>query len=647
MTDEQIDLLWVDLSIDDVEKLKSPVAVRVKGGKGSGKTHLLRHYSFPLQQIRYERENKNVLFGIKDDGYLGIYLRCGSLNASRFQGQNQSSEAWNRLFEYAFELLLGHELIHILQIALADHADEDKKISEKVFQLFGAEDQPKSLRVLENYVTALRRRLDLAVNNCALGGNLAHSPDAKILLTRGELIFGLPQLVSKIVSEFRNTNFVYFLDELENFTAEQQCYVNTLIREKEPPASFKTGVRKYGVKTNATLAGEDLREGSDFETLPLDEKLRDQDKYYKNFLYELLDNRLRQVQNLNAEPSSVWARNLFLTFDSGFDSENIKKIVERKRGIEPPYISGLRNNLRQYAVGLSDDKINSIISNLRVRGSPLVEKVNILNFYKDWRRIEDLVSASEEIQADSSQFVNNPGADTRLKTQWSLFQQNIVHQLLKDYGVTPYYAGIDSFIEMSEGMPRNYIYILKQIYDWALFKGERLVTKDEKFSLEVQQKGVKKASDWFFQDMRKAGRDGLLVQEAIKRLAELFKVNHYAEKPVECSLIMFGGDIDDASEVAKRVISIAEERSFLIKIEKGHKDKNFGHERPKYQLSKMLCPRWDLPISARGATEFNVRDINLIFDCENFSNDDFKELLKEWQTKTAGPPKKNEQAKLF
>ena len=131
--------------------------------------------------------------------------------------------------------------------------------------------------------------------------------------------------------------------------------------------------------------------------------------------------------------------------------------------------------------------------------------------------------------------------------------------------------------------------------------------------------------------MRKAGKDGLIVQTAISRLCELFKVNHFSEKPSECSLITFGIVFHELSSETQRIITIAESRSLLIRIKSGHQDKNHQYERSKFQINKMLSPRWDLPISRRGVVEFSAKDLEVIFDCEKHSEDEFKKLLNKWQ----------------
>ena len=74
-SDQEINDYWVDISSGDgftgLAKPTSPMPMLILGGKGSGKTHLMRYFSYPLQCIRHK---KDVIGGIKNDKYIGVYL---------------------------------------------------------------------------------------------------------------------------------------------------------------------------------------------------------------------------------------------------------------------------------------------------------------------------------------------------------------------------------------------------------------------------------------------------------------------------------------------------------------------------------------------------------------------------------------------
>lgn len=635
MSDAQIQKLWVQLTAADIQKIKARNAVIVTGGKGCGKTHLLRFHSFPLQQMRYSTNGMPANEGVKQDGYIGIYMRCGGLMASRFSGKGYKGEMWETLFEYSLELFLAENLLQTILTVLGDKQlseDASLMISELI-----ADSKPEDFQTTKStrqYILNIRASLDYSINNCVFDTSIT---DTKIRINRGDLLFKVPEIFSKEDECLEDILFIYLIDELENFTETQQKFVNTLMREKSGPTSFKTGIRRYGVKTMKTLSDdEELIEGSEYEWLPLDEAFRGNTSTYRKFSYEILQNRLEQCTNrkIIVKNPREWASDLFETYNTNWDSSDISRIisvrVEKKKKLEDAHFSLFQKNLKKHKI--ADTKLSEQISkNLRFENFPVLEKVNIINFQKQFRESTDPIKLSQTLRKDCETFIKNTSKSTSTFRTWDHYNHDVIDQLLRDYELDPFYLGIDVFVEMSEGMPRNLINILKHVYNWATFKDRNPLDGNSKTSAEVQQKAVVKASDWAYQDMRKAGSDLPLLKTSISRLANLFKTNHYSDRPSECSLISFATDLSAVSPEARRLITIAENRSLLIRVDKGHKDKNDGFEVFKYRLSKMLCPRWGLPISGGGTKEIQPKEINVIFDPTNHPEQEFRELLAEWQ----------------
>ena len=77
--DAQIAETWVDLpskgGFRSLIDPRSPVTRFILGGKGSGRTHLLRYYSSRLQAMRLRKMGTAALF---DDGYVGVYVNSFS-----------------------------------------------------------------------------------------------------------------------------------------------------------------------------------------------------------------------------------------------------------------------------------------------------------------------------------------------------------------------------------------------------------------------------------------------------------------------------------------------------------------------------------------------------------------------------------------
>ena len=264
LDDKQIGDYWVDLpgsgGFKDLVKPTSPMPMIILGGKGSGKTHILRYCSYQVQRMRHESD---VGVGLQKEGYIGIYLRCGGLNASRFSGKGQSEEAWSALFQQYMDLWLAELFLTTVSDAFpaVQQSRSSVRIADELFDV-RPESEITSAESLVEELKALRRALDVAINNAALTRRL----DVMVQVTPSRLVFGPPKIVAAEVPELDGIQVLYLIDEFENLSKEQQRYVNTLIREKERPASFKIGARLYGVRTYETYsAGELNREGSEYE----------------------------------------------------------------------------------------------------------------------------------------------------------------------------------------------------------------------------------------------------------------------------------------------------------------------------------------------------------------------------------------------
>ncbi|PII37953.1 hypothetical protein T190_28395 [Sinorhizobium meliloti CCBAU 01290] len=208
----------------------------------------MRHQSFELQKLRYAAAGKTISDGLRDDGYLGLYVRCSGLHSNRFSGKRQSDEVWSQLFSFYFELWLAQHALRLLCEVLATENEQiHREITAEIVALLDKKpaENIESLSELSAFFSEQQKKLDYEINNCLITGVL--KPD--IILTAGNIIFGIPKIVSDKISFMRDVLFVYAIDEFENLTTSQQVHVNTIYREREPPSTFRIGARTYGIRT--------------------------------------------------------------------------------------------------------------------------------------------------------------------------------------------------------------------------------------------------------------------------------------------------------------------------------------------------------------------------------------------------------------
>jgi hypothetical protein len=633
MPDDLIDKLWVHVENFDIEsKIKSLNPVFLVGGKGSGKTHLLRHYSYHLQKIRFQKRGLGKMTGVIQDRYIGIYYRCKGLQASRFSGKDYSAEYWLQLFEYAFELTLAQELLFVLNEIVEDES-LGREISIEIGHILDLD--VNNLSDLKKGLAQIRRKFDRAINNSAFFKNLDGNEDAKILTSRGDLIFGIPKIIKAHIPDF-NIPIIYMLDEYENFEANHQEYINTLIREKEPEVSIKVGVRRYGIRSSKTLsAGEELIEGSEKETFVLDDNFRldNHKNTYKEFLLKLVESRLKQLRSeVYLDHESHGIDRLLLEYKPNWSDPKITEKTNKKTG--RPHIE----HFRKYKLtGLPEGEAKTIINYLSFPEFPFLEKLNIFNFYRTCKECSPL-EAAKTVHMDCNAFLESKGRDKSLKTSRAIahYKNNLYSQLIWDYTGKTYYNGLDNIMTMSEGMPRNFLQILKRIYDWSyqLEENPFIDRETEGFSINIQRTAIRESADWFFEDVND-GENLHKLKDSMDRLGQLLRINHFADLPKECSCNSVAIDRDSLSEESRNIIDMAEDYSCLIAITEPHKNKNHTSDRiKKLRINRMLCPRWDLPLASRGTKQLNSEEAELIFNADASNHQDFLSLRNKWEVDT-------------
>ena len=626
-TDKEITANWVDWpqrgGFATWLNVRSPTPRIIVGGKGTGRTHLMRHFSAPVQAIR---SNTIPLDQAIEDGILGIYVLCSGLNSSRFHGRGQNKDTWEAIFSHYMDVWLAQAALDAFTTITGSDplANEvEQRIAADIARSIGTDSEnhtARSVADLQNDMFAIQREMDSAINDAALRpGAPLRFP---ITSNPGDLVLRVPEAIRKHHAPLREVLFLYLIDEFENFQEWQQRYVNSLIREKKPGTSFMIGVRTYGLRTYATLTpGEENRHGSEFDEIRQDRKYtsRRDKRRYADFCHRVVARRLAEYGLMNDSRVTGLKAQLNALFEIPEPRHVENLISERFEPRERPHLVQLRQDLTSHWSSTTRE-VDEIIHAVQVESSPLLEKVNILLIYRVWRRGRNLAAAANDI---ASRSVADDPRDTanlngKQKTVLRYYTSDLQAQLYRDLGTSPVYAGMSEFITMSDGLPRNLLVILKNIYRWAAFAGEDPI-RSGKISLEAQRSGVLETAEWFFRDAKPMGIDGDHVRDAIHRLGDMFRMLRFSAKPVESSLASFSADLAACSQRARKIIELADQWALLVRVDGGQKERNTGLAEAKFDFNRLLSPRWDLPTARRGAIRLNEKEVNAIFDPEHAS----------------------------
>ncbi|MFK4049007.1 ORC-CDC6 family AAA ATPase [Acinetobacter venetianus] len=642
-TDEEINTFWVDIDDDFVRKIIDPTSKKssfILGGKGTGKTHLLRHFSYASTKLRYP--NLSGLDMIQKDGFLGVFLRANALDASRFDTNNHDEkEKWQKLFAIFLELKLTENLLDILidiektsvnyefnTIALIDILSCE--ISQET-----SFSNINSLEGLKLWLKKESKKINTEINNYAFTNTLELIPP----FSPGSLSLKFKKALDEWHPIFQKLSLVYLIDEVENFySIEHQEVIQSFIRYGEGMTTFRISGRLYAIKTYSTIGGgEENREDVEFKKINLDEKLKELGVKYKVFANNFIKQRL-YVKNLIPQ-NKLENFNIEECFENikstNFYSEFID-FLELDPNQTQNFVQNFRNTLLRVPKLIAINEVDNIIDLLTSNFPILLQKHNILRFCKDYRNNDSAMSVANNINQMCNTYLENP-KDERCKSyddsysHWSL---NLIAQLCRENRKPVIYAGFDTFVKMSSNNPRNLLGILSNAYDLAIFNNLDFINKSP-LSVQNQTKSVLSNSKFIFEQDSNYGRPSDIAQIVVDRLASLLRTARFALNIPEVSPLTVSFIDDDLSKNARLAIQSALNYSFIFETSTGRPDRNSERINRKIYLNPILSPKWDLPIGRRGDLSLSTELVNAIFDIDK--SIEFKVLLMRLDTKWNNP----------
>lgn len=254
----------------------------IEGHRGSGKTMILKYLSYEAQSKRKFKEKW-------DKNYIGIYLKFKPtiVNTTTKEFFKGTEEDWKNYFATYVNLLIGEEIIRVLEVAQRNgdiKIDSEKDfVSEIIYLFFSSIPRPhegdnlKSLRLMTK-----RMRNELAQK---------HVLEYTVL---GDFLEQIVSLIKEHIKEWSNKNFYILLDEYDNLNDNQQRVVNMLIKNRS--FSFKIGVKLFEM-TYEDISGKLLEKDNDYTYVNTDRF--DFDPHsplygdYEEFVKEVANKRLK------------------------------------------------------------------------------------------------------------------------------------------------------------------------------------------------------------------------------------------------------------------------------------------------------------------------------------------------------------------
>ena len=660
-TDDEIYKYWVDLGDENqgFEKLIKPdnlMPMIIVGSKGSGKTHVMKYFSYELQKIRCLAQSPSMQEGLAKEKFIGIYIRCSGFNSDKFSGKGVSNEMWSILHSYFWELWVGERLVNVL-IDLRENGslegmNEVEIVSDILSMFLKHKEGLSTLEELNNYLMELQRQVDYEVQNFMFLGQ--DSPKIEVLLNTARLTYDIPALLKKKVPFFKNKYILYLIDELENFSEEQQQLIQTLIREKPVACTFRIGTRPYGIRTLKTLRGvEENHDGSEFEGVVLDEFLRNY-KNYSDYVTKILENRLT-----NSGISLPRGFNLENLFEEQ-SNEDILKMVAKRDKQSRSYMATLETNLKKLLIKQSD--IDIIIGNITFLDNILVERTSVMIMYRVLKNnanksSEFYIEASKAIKQSAIDWVEGRGKDILNYEVIDIshnvilekFKQDLIDNLSREGRIDIPYNGLKKLIELSCGTPRTILRLLKAAFNNQYFNTGKVPFEDgRKLSVKSQRIGIESTCEWFFEENRIPSLSQVRATEAVERIGDYLRTVRFSDIPPQCSITIFTLNTSELSVKAREVFESLLSYSYIVQTDE-RRLKNSDNKTHVYRLNAILIPKYELSLSKRGMISFSSADAELFFNLEKKKEyDAFVEKKKKGYNFPFGKNKENQiQRELF
>lgn len=620
-TDSDIYKYWVDLGDDNqgFEGLIKPdtlMPMIIVGSKGSGKTHVMKYFSYELQKIRCQAEAPSMQEGLAKEKFIGVYIRCSGFNSDKFNGKGVDDEIWSILHSYFWELWVGERLVNVLidlrENGSINEVNEEEIVSDIMGMFLKQKEEIKTFGALNDYFIELQRGVDYQVQNFMFLG--LERPQVEVLLTTAKLTYGIPALLKEKIPFFKNKYILYLIDELENFSAEQQQLIQTLIREKPVACTFRVGTRPYGVRTLKTLRGvEENHDGAEFEAVILDEFLRNY-KYYPKYVTDILINRLR-----NSGISLPREFSLESLFEEQTNSDILKQVASKKDRQSRSYMATLETKLTK--IPLQKEVIAEIMFNIAYPDDILIERTNVFLMYsaiKDnkERSIEVYVNASKEIAQSARSYAVDGSRDNLHATKLEKYKQDMVDTLAREGRVEIPYNGLSKLIELSCGTPRTILCLLKAAFNNQYYNtGKVPFEEGRKLTVKSQRIGIESTYDWFFEENRIPSMAQARATDAIMRLGDYLRKARFADLPPQCSINIFTLNAGELSPNARMVFEALLSYSYIVQTDE-RRQINSDNKTHVYQLNKILYPKYELALSKRGSINFTPEDAECMFNLE-------------------------------
>lgn len=620
---------------------KMPIVLQ--GSRGSGKTTILKYFSFPVQCERAAQSNISVAQQIKNDAGVGFYLRCDKSFLSMFHAVFAVvvQDRWLSCFKHYLELFFAKNLLSVIvAIQYEKYLSEDELIKELKLRQFDEKLELNTVKELEEYLTSELSYINKFKNE-ALFTKAPFEPAH--IWDFYELSKVLIEVTKKHIPDFYDINFLLLIDEFENLPVDLQKMFNNMIKFCDAGMSIRIGRRSENERiiTKETVNSvEYLREGNDYRLIILDYQGKEIQKL-KPYLLGIARKRLAAFEGIDV-PTDL---SKILGDMEDFDAE-----CSRVAGNKNTHLFLLlRENKRIASDRELESQIIQIIANPERR---IAEALCALWVSRCAEAEDPIASARLACGAMNAYFEKkeHPLKEKFKNDYINKYRYALTAFICSAYKKDKSYYSFNTLCYLSEGNTRIFINLCKAIISDALFYEKLKFIETGRISYESQSRAIKEYSIAEFDSVCSIIENGKSIKDLILSIGNVFSDYHKDRLVRYPETTQFSFYPDELSESSKEIMEYAESWA-LISRRKEPQRLSAGTKQEGYlfALNRVFSPMFNISYRIRGGVNvfFSAEEIDKMIAGYKISKLPTAKKRRNSTTKKLQAPFEDKQMSLF
>jgi hypothetical protein len=504
--------LWQEFVIPpyypQLELLQSSKPSVIEGGRGCGKTMLLRYLCHDTQF-----SEKRINIDVSALERIGIYWRMDTQFAKLMNGRGVDDMDWVCAFIHMGVLVISEEILKSLENA-SKHKDLLAiDLSSLDFSSLNSFDStlPTNYMELREFIHSSFIEFQQWVSNI-------HS--TRPLFYSISFVKELISVIKKQVLPLTVSTFHIYIDEYENLLESQKKIINTWLKHSQPPLIFNIAMKHNAFDVRGTLGPENLVDEHDFRLFDIETMLNPE---FQLFAAEIFLLKLKRIGYQNSIVDD------YVLFDTSAESLSKRQDRNYQKKIRD-VVSFLLPKCTSKDVSrqiLNDDTFSrnikaEIKKQIDARGSSIPLQDLYDNEYPEAVVIIPslLNRKNSDIDFIHNEFLKYKSGNSSKFDDW--VPNNIVGCTLYWYGkynrICPIYAGESAFMTMAKGNIRHFLELC-----YSSLAQNPIDMEIMPVSPDSQALAVKNVSSKMLKEIKALGNIGNVLYDFTIRLGSVFE----------------------------------------------------------------------------------------------------------------------------